>query len=76
MLTTAVMAAIAGAPETLETPAAGTGSAATLETTGTSWNANNRETRTGGKTRYLVEKPAESQTSIRLASHLVRAPNS
>jgi hypothetical protein len=24
----------------------------------------------------LVEKPAETQTSIRLASHLVRAPNS
>ncbi len=28
---------------------------------------------TGGST---LEKPAETQTSIRLASHLVRAPNS
>jgi hypothetical protein len=70
------MAAIAGAPETLETPATGTGRAATLETPGTSWNDNNKEARTGGKTRYLVEKPAESQTSFRLASYLVQAPNS
>jgi hypothetical protein len=81
MLTTAVMAAIAEAPETLETPVAkaaglaatletlvtaGTpvpstavrtsetaGSKAAQETTGTSWNANNRVARTGGKTSTL-----------------------